>query len=502
MKMKHGFVGVWLLLAGVMDMAPMWAAEPPIARTEDDYYKLVTLPIPKEIVLEVGALDFLPDGRLAVGTRRGEIYFVSHALGDVEKNPPQFVRFASGLHEILGLAHRDGWLYVTQRPEVSRLKDTNNDGRADIFETVSDDWQIKGDYHEYAFSSPFDNEGRLWVVLCLTGSFTSEVKFRGWCGRVTPDGAFIPTCAGIRSPGGIGFNKAGDVFYTDNQGPWNGTCGLKHLVPGSFQGHTAGLRWYSEAPNLKPVPEEPKSGSRTHIEAKRVPEYMPAAVLFPYQKMGQSASGIACDQTNGAFGPFTNQLFVGDVTHSTVMRVYLEKVKGRYQGACFPFREQLASGTLALLFAPDGSLMVGETNRGWGSRGTKPYALQRIVWTKQVPFEVETMSARPDGFLLTFTQPVDEATVRDPKNYQLSTYTYILQSAYGSPEVDHTTPTIEQIEVTGDRRQARLVVKGLQEGHVHELHLDGVRNTEGRPLLHPVAYYTMNQIPSEETAAR
>ena len=43
----------------------------------------------------------------------------------------------------------------------------------------------------------------------------------------------IPTTSGVRSPGGIGFNADGDVFYTDNQGPWNGTCSLKWLRPGS-----------------------------------------------------------------------------------------------------------------------------------------------------------------------------------------------------------------------------------------------------------------------------
>ena len=51
--------------------------------------------------------------------------------------------------------------------------------------------------------------------------------------------------------------------------------------------------------------------------------------------MGQSASGIICDQTDGKFGPFTGQLLVCDQTHSTVMRVDLEQVNGVYQGACF-----------------------------------------------------------------------------------------------------------------------------------------------------------------------
>ena len=61
-----------------------------------------------------------------------------------------------------------------QRPEVTRLKDTDDRGHANVYETFCDDWGISGDYHEYAFMSKFDKEGNLWVTLTLTGSFTSE----------------------------------------------------------------------------------------------------------------------------------------------------------------------------------------------------------------------------------------------------------------------------------------------------------------------------------------
>ncbi|MGV2341087.1 MAG UNVERIFIED_CONTAM: hypothetical protein LVR18_46230 [Planctomycetaceae bacterium] len=94
--------------------------------------------------------------------------------------------------------------------------------------------------------------------------------------------------------------------------------------------------------------------------------------------MGQSASGIACDVTAGRFGPFKDQLFVGDVTHSTVMRCALEKVQGHYQRPVFRFAQGIGSGTLALRMTDDGTMFVGGTNRGWGSRGTKPFSLERL----------------------------------------------------------------------------------------------------------------------------
>src|SRR5690606_24231249 len=137
----------------------------------------------------------------------------------------------------------------------------------------------------------------IWVVLCLTGSFTSEHPWRGWCIRVNEDGTAVPTASGVRSPGGIATNALGDMFYTDNQGPWNGTSGLKHLVPGGFMGNPSGNHWYEKTEALGPRPQDPKSGSRMHVEAAKIPELIPTAVYFPYNKMGQSASGIINDGT-------------------------------------------------------------------------------------------------------------------------------------------------------------------------------------------------------------
>ena len=494
------FASTWLCAFSVLCAAPK--PEQTSAGSEADYYRIVTLPVPPEIVLEAGAMQFLSGDVLAVSTRLGDIYTIDGVLTD----PPaglKFMKFASGLHEVLGLAARDGWLYATQRGEVTRMKDDNGDGRADVFETFGDPWGIGGDYHEYAFGSKFDREGNLWVALCLTGSFSSEHPFRGWALRLTPEGKAIPTCSGLRSPGGIGMNAAGDMFYTDNQGPWNGPCALKELRPGSFVGNPQGLKWYDDPRTREAVaaagmqkPEEPKSGSRLHEEVRRIPLLMPPAVCFPYPEMGQSTSGLVTDSTGGKFGPFQNQLFVCDQSHSTVMRVFLEKINGRYQGVCFPFRKGFDSGNLTTEFASDGSLFVYGTDRGWGARGGKPFALQRVLWTGKTPFEIHEMRAKPAGFELTFTEPV-HASAGEPASYSLKTYTHIYQSSYGSPKVDATAPVIKQAVIGLDKRSVRLIIDGLVEGHIHELHAAGVRSAAGEPLLHEAAYYTLNSIPLE-----
>jgi hypothetical protein len=245
---------------------------------------------------------------------------------------------------------------------------------------------------------------------------------------------------------------------------------------------------------MGPRPADPKSGSRLIVEAERIPELELPAVLFPYKKMGQSASGIACDLSNGKFGPFEKQMFVGDQTYSLIMRVDLEQIDGVYQGACFPFREGLGAGTVGLEMTPQGGLFAGGTARGWGSRGKQEFSIDRVNWTGKTPFEIHSMRLNPDGFTLNFTQPVEARTALDSSSYSLQTYCYIYQSSYGSPEVDQTTPVIESITLADDAKSVRLKISGLQRGHVHELHADGVRSQTGLPLLHAQAYYTLNRL--------
>jgi hypothetical protein len=106
-----------------------------------------------------------------------------------------------------------------------------------------------------------------------------------------------------------------------------------------------------------------------------------------------------------------------------------------------------------------------------------------------------TMYAEPDGFSLTFTEPVDEKTAADPASYSMEAWTYIYHKDYGSPEVDKTTPTIKSATVSADKKSVRLVIDGLVRGHVHHLKAPGVKSASGSKLWHPEAFYTLNEIP-------
>jgi hypothetical protein len=462
------------------------------AEREREFYPIVNIPLPKDTVVEAGAFTVLPDHRVAVGTRYGEIYLIDGV--DAKKPNPTFQLYASGLDEIFGLSYKDNAFYVTQSCELTRVSDSKGQGKADRFETLSDAWGY-ANYHEYAFGSPIDADGNVFVSLGLSQSYESHALFRGFVLKVSPEGKTTAVASGLRSPAGIGPDEHGALFYIESQGPWNCSCSLKAVSQGSFQGHPASFNWYKYAPEMGAVPEFPKSGSRIVTERDRVQQLVPYAVIFPYIRMGRSITGFTVNRTQGKFGPFDDQLFLGDYTLSILMRATTEQVNGVWQGACYPFREGLSTGILNVAFTPEGSLIAGGTNRGWPVRGIKPFALERLEWSGKMPFEIQRITIEPDGFKVAFTKPVDKDRGSDPKSYVLSTFTHPYHGGYGGPEIEQTKPAVKSVTLSDDGLTAILVVESLKRGHVHEFDLGQLRATDGDELLHRNAYYTVNEIP-------
>ena len=469
-------------------------ASPP--EVEGDYYRIVTLPVPKGLVFEVSGLDTLEDGRPIAAIRKGEVWVVDGAYDD----PPTRVRYrrlAEGLHEPLGLLHEGDTSYVVQRGELTLIRDADLDGQADEYLRVAGDWGITGNYHGYAYGPERDAAGRLWITLNIPigGRPLADARWRGWGMAVTPRGKLEPMCAGMRSPCGLGANLAGDVFYTDQQGNWIPTCTLSLLERGAFYGHADSLKSCGLPGSPVAHPGTLPSGKTVVEVAKLLPAYKLPAVWFPYRKAGMSATDVLCDTTKGAFGPFAGQVFVGDFTTSSIQRVFLEKVGGRYQGACFRFRAGFQCAVFRMTWGRDGSLFVGETNRGWNSLGTRSYGLERVVWTGETPVEIREMRVLPGGFELEMTRAVDPETATSVASYTMTSYTYRYHSSYGSPEVDRKTLAIRNARLSADGMTLRLSIDGLREGYVHELDVSGLRSTSGEHVLHPNAYYTLNRLP-------
>ncbi len=475
----------------ILSLALSALLQSPGPADEARYYAVDYLTPPEGAVLEVGGMDFLSDGRLVVSTRRGQVWFVENPLDD-DPNEARFTLFAEGLWEGLGLNVINDQIFIVQRGELSRLVDEDDDGVCDRIDTITDDWGLSGNYHEFAYGLPDDPLGNLYVTLNVAffspkwWHGKSPEPWRGWILRINPDGGVIPVASGLRSPCGLGIDAAGRLLVTDNQGDWMPASPIFHIEEGGFYGHPASLDWTDAYRSTQTL------ASDTIPPARAATDRKPAAVWLPY-KWSRSPGNLVFDPSEGAFGPFAEQLFLAELTNGMVLRVLLEEVQGVVQGAVLPFRQKVGSAC-RVAFAPDGTLFTGFTNRGWG--GLPPsHGLGRIRPTGETPFEIHGVHLVQDGFELTFTKALAADSTLGPASVRLIDYDYDYWWEYGSPERDTRELAVERIELASDRRSLTVHAAGLEAGRVARMNLFGLVAEDGTPLLHEEFAYTINQLP-------
>jgi glucose/arabinose dehydrogenase/cytochrome c2 len=441
-------------------------------------YRAIPYPRPKtasgedRVVPSALAVD-PQDGRVFVASMKtGEIFVVRDPTGDGRQ--ARFDNYARGLfQEAFSMLAEPGALYVLHRRNLTRITDGNSDGVADRFDRVAALPHGVAATYDYGYGLVRDRGGAF--VFTYAPYANHHLPGSGSALRLVPGQPPREVAFGFRNPLGWCSGPQGDVFFTDNQGDWVATNKLCHLAEGRFYGY--------------PHRARPRDAGRAQGKA---------AVWVPYG-WAKSINGVAYDNTEGKFGPFAGQFFLAELMFGGgIVRASLEKVNGEYQGACFPFWGKGLLGPLTLAFDPRGRLWVGGiTEPGWMAQPDRG-ALFRIDFTGKVPFEMQTIRVRPDGFRIVFTEPVSPRTAGDPASYQVEHYRYEHTGAYGSPELDRARSAVERVEMSADGRSVDLVTAPLVKDRVYLIQAPGVRSAKGEALVNPAGAYTLNEVPTRQ----
>ena len=452
-------------------------------------YKVETVPLPRGAVSVLG-ICHKPDGTLAIATWEGEVW---------ERKGGIWTKFAEDLMEPNGILYdaKEDAYYVGQKPELTRLVDSNKDGICDRYETVTDQFGISGEYHEYHFGPVMDSLGRKYASLNLGargeftvpdgkpfgkggGNMSYNAPWRGWVYRSDRKGHFQPLASGFRSPCGIGISPEDEIFITDNQGDWVADCTLYHVREGNFYGHPASLPARADYTKEKVL-----SQTASDFEKLRTPP----AVWLVREVIANSPGSPVWDTTQGKFGPFAGQMFLGDQRQSNYFRCGVEKVNGEYQGWCVDFLRGLESGPVKMSFDQQGRLWSAQVGRGWFSKGGKRTAIQYAEWDgKTIPFALHSTSLTKSGFSVNFTQRIGKKMTPVVKSWSYHYY-----STYGSPPVEEKNLEVTNYKLSKDRKTVTFDVP-LQTNRVYAIQFPGQLNTEATPLDFNTIYYTVNHL--------
>jgi mono/diheme cytochrome c family protein/glucose/arabinose dehydrogenase len=461
---------------------PAVVPTPPSATGEDTParpgYRLVRYPRPKTTTGE----DRVMPAALAVHPRDGRLFVASMKLGELfvlhdPHGDGRDARFDSHLggpvQDCFGLHAEDKALYVLHRRNLTRVL-LDGTKPATRFDRVALIQHGVADTYDWGYGLVREKSGSL--LLSLAPHANRQQAGSGSVLRVTPGINEVARSEeiafGLRNPFGWCVGPGGATFFTDNQGEWVASNKLCHLSEGRFFGF--------------PNPEKPQHGKLPHA---------PTAVWVPYG-WARSLNGVAYDNSGGKFGPFAGQFFIAELMHGGgIIRANVEEVNGVWQGACFPFWGQGLLGPLCLAFDPHGRLYVGSiTQPGWIGQPDRG-AVYRIDYSGELPFEIQNITIRPQGFRLRFTKPIDRSSATSASSYLVEHYRYEYTGAYGSPELDRTRLTVGQIDVATDGMSVDLTLPELQKGRIYSITAKGLRSSTGEVLLHATGVYTVNEVP-------
>ncbi|WP_018930459.1 family 16 glycoside hydrolase [Gracilibacillus lacisalsi] len=448
----------------------------------------------------VSAMDWTNDGDLVVVTsgsvspggwvddpEPGEVFVLEGVTEATGPDDVTFTRVATDLYNPMGVAVIGDSVFVSERDGLTELTDPDGDGFLDNHEQVAT-WPFGGNFHEFAFGLLYDDDYfyvNLSVAINNGGATTDPqpAENRGTTIKVDRDtGEVSYVAGGLRTPNGMTQVPGGELFVMDNQGGWLPSSKLVHVEQDRFFNHFTNP--------AGPFDDQPVTNP---------------ALWIPQNEIGNSPSSPVMLEE----GPYTGQMVFGDVTYGGLQRGFLEEVDGEFQGAVFRHSAGLEAGVNRTLVGPDGALYVGGIGEAgnWSEPGKLRYGLQKLTPNGTDVFDMVEMRATPEGFEVTYTQPLSEETItkitEDPNEaFVMDHWRYVPRPTYGGPKVDERTLFVSNAEVSDDATRVTLTVDGLEEGRV--VHLRSPRpfaDTEGRQLWNTEAWYTLNAIPGYESPA-
>jgi hypothetical protein len=456
-----------------------------VAGTGDGAYVVDTLTAPDDNPwkswMRFGGIDFFPDGkRAALCTWSGDVWIVGGIDDGLEELT--WKRHATGLHEPLGLRIVGDRIVLTCRNAIMRLHDLDADGEADFYEAFNSDIHLTRHFHEFALDLQNDAAGNLYFAKGGTPGrggpdFDLWSIHNGGFFKLSPDGTKLDIVArGLRAPNGIGIGPHSEMTSGDNQGSWVPVCPINRIRPGGFVGIPDG------------VPGAVKPTRRD-----------PPICWLPYDV--DNSSGCQVWVPDGRWGPFAGRMLHLSYGKSSLFSVMTQEIGEVMQGAVVRFPLAFATGIMRARFnQADGQLYVCGL-RGWQTTAARDGAFQRVRFTGQPVRMPSAWAVTREGLELSFTVPLDRATVEDVGNYALQQFNVVWSAAYGSPELSLADPMkkgrdrleVAAAKLAADGRTISLSISGITPVNCQGITLK-IAAADGTPIAATV-WGTVNVVP-------
>jgi putative heme-binding domain-containing protein len=406
-------VGLHALLSGAKGHALEPVKDPPPVQMLVPGFTVHELP------LKIGNLNnvrYRHDGRVVGLGYDGRIHLLSDTDGDGLEDRDELFWDQTTMRGPIGMAltakndPRGDGVFVASKGKVSLLLDRDRDGHADEEKIVATGW--KESFHSVdtlgVAIDPKDgsiyfglgtvNFADPYLIDKATGRAGYDIHdSRGTIQRLSADFSQRETiCTGIRFTCALAFNRAGDLFATEQEGAtWlpngNPLDELLHIERGKHYGFP---------------PRHPK----------HLPDVRDEPAVIEYGPQHQSTVGMVFNESVNGGPPFGPAHWAGDAivcgeSRGKIWRTKLAKTPLGYV-AQNHLIASLALLTVDACVTPQGDLLVAchSGPPDWGTGPAGEGRLFKIRFTgRSLPQPVQTWAAAPDEFRIAFDRPLDPA---------------------------------------------------------------------------------------------
>jgi hypothetical protein len=448
-----------------------------VAKSDQPYVvDNITLPYenPWHAWMRPGGFDFFTSDptKAALCTWSGDVWIVSGIDDTLEHL--KWKRFATGMHQLLGLKIVDDVIYTVGHDQITRLHDLNGDGEADFYENFNNDWELTTAFHAFCFDLHTDPLGNFFFafgspVRAGGPGFHNISAHHGSILRVSKDGSKLDIYAtGFRAPNGMCVGPHGEITIGDNEGSWVPKCPLHWIKEGSFNGVV----------------------NSAHRE---VSSTVPPKPLCWMPKDVDNSSGAQVWVTSDKWGPFAGELLHMSYGTSSLFKVLKEEVNGQMQGGVVKFPVKFTSSAMRARFnTRDGQLYVAGLS-GWQSNAARDGGFDRVRYTGKPVHMPTGLHVTAKGVSISFTTPLDAASVADAENYSVDIWNYKWTATYGSgdystlpqpngkPKEGRDPLTIKSATLSADGKTVFLEVPDIKPAMQMKIRIK-IKAADGTPI--------------------
>ncbi|MBX7211890.1 MAG: hypothetical protein K1X78_26525 [Verrucomicrobiaceae bacterium] len=365
---------------------------------------------PWKRAVRIADIQFFKDGTGVGVTVDGDVWMIR---GLNEPNGPvKWKRFASGLHEPMTCAIRDGELFVFDRNGIWKLRDTNNDGEADVHELFANCFAQTADMREFPSTLRLSPNGEF--VIAKGGQEATTIgKHNGSVLRISADGKTSTVLGyGFRQPS-IGVNlRTGLVTSSDQEGQYIPSTPLHIVRDHQFYGF---------------------------LSDKLPKEKYPAPIAEPLTWAPHAVISSAMSQIwlfDAKMGPLNDQMVEVSFNKPELLRIIFNDRAKRPQASVMSLTSDFDFPPLNGSVNPiDGFVyLAGFQVIGWGNTLDTLAGLCRVRYTGAPSLTPREIVPTDKGVLLRFDVALDPKKAADPSSYSLATWGYKRAYTYGSAQ--------------------------------------------------------------------